>query len=137
MTPFFLSITFSNSLPRMRCRPVHALTLIMLWTGCAYNLEDELYPEEVPCEAENVSFGGDVFPLIESRCTSCHSGPNPTASLDLSTFESIQMIGLNGQLTNRINLPEMDSELMPPDGPLPECHLTLIDAWVADGCPNN
>ena len=134
---YFFPTTISSSSSRFDRKSLFAATLAVLWTGCAYNVEDQLYPEEIPCEAENVSFLGDILPLIEARCTSCHSGPNPTALLDLSTFEDIQMIGLNGQLTNRINLPEMDSELMPPDGPLSECNLTIIEAWVADGCPNN
>ena len=123
--------------PHPLARVTAGAALAIFLSGCAYNVESELYPTEGPCDTTNVSFANDVLPMVEYRCQSCHGSMNPAAGLSLVTYEEISLIGLNGMLSDRINRAEMDEWVMPPDGPLPNCKRSILDAWVADGCPQN
>lgn len=119
-------------------RPLPSLLLLAgtMWlSGCAYNVESELYPTEVPCDTTDINFYPDVMPIVEDRCVGCHSGGAPAAGLGLTTFEEVQAIGLNGMLLDRVNRSDMDEMLMPPDGPLTDCNLRILAAWVNRGCP--
>lgn len=121
-------------------RPLPSLLLLAsaMWlSSCAYNVESELYPTEVPCDTTAVSFAGNVLPLVEDRCAGCHSGSSPAAGLELTTYAEIRAIGISGMLSDRVNRSDMDELLMPPDGPLSDCSLRTLAAWVNDGCLEN
>jgi nitrate/TMAO reductase-like tetraheme cytochrome c subunit len=42
------------------------------------------------------TFAANVLPLFEARCTSCHNATNPTAGLDLSSYEGALAGGSGG-----------------------------------------
>ncbi|MEZ6065166.1 MAG: c-type cytochrome domain-containing protein [Planctomycetaceae bacterium] len=44
------------------------------------------------------SFAGEIAPLIEGKCVSCHGGANPRNGLDLSTFAGWKQGGQGGPL---------------------------------------
>lgn len=89
------------------------------------------------CDTENVTFSGDVWPIIETNCRGCHSGASPFGNIRLEGFASVRAVAETGQLygvTER--LPGYPA--MPFGQPkLPQCSVDKIKAWIDDGTPNN
>ena len=128
------SIRVNNHLSFIHCLFVFSI----LATGCKYDVGEELYGTNVPCEGEEcVSYLGDVEPLMVSHCQGCHSGNNPSASLDLTTHASVSQAAIEGKFSV-LRLPTSNPEFMPYGGdPLAEEDIQLIELWTAQGAPNN
>lgn len=90
-----------------------------------------------PCDTADVSYQSEVEMILTKNCATsgCHLGEFGPGGLDLSTFEDAKAIAADGQLVGRIT--GNSGNLMPPDGPLPECEIRKIRAWVEDGALNN
>jgi hypothetical protein len=89
------------------------------------------------CDTTSVSYAGFVAPTIQNYCLGCHSGSNPSGSIDLSTYNGVQTVAANGQLVGGITgtAPYI---LMPQSGsPLDACTIAKIRAWVTQGAKNN
>lgn len=118
-------------------RIVSILALIAVIVGvssCYYDNVEELYGTS-PCDVTAVSWTADIQPMIQQNCVGCHSGAGASAGLDLSTYTAVKTHSSN--LVNRMNKPNGDPLLMPPSGPLSNCTLNQMDAWVASGAPEN
>ena len=57
----------------------------------------------VPEIADSVFYDTDIKPIIDAHCIGCHSGTNPSAGADLSTYELVKFQSEFGTLINRIN----------------------------------
>lgn len=116
-----------------------SLALAALTSQCYYDSEEELYSNypQNQCDTSQVTFSAQISPIIAQNCAiaGCHAGANPTAGLNLSQFENIQTIALNGKLVGRIT--GTGGALMPPTGALPNCDINLIKNWVNQGAPDN
>ena len=90
-----------------------------------------------PCDTLNITFSGTVVPILQSKCTGCHSGGAPSGGINLTTWADVNSQAQSGKLTGSINhLPGFSP--MPKSGPkLPNCEIRKIELWVAQGAPNN
>lgn len=88
----------------------------------------------VVCETDNLRFTEDIKPVIEANCATpgCH---NAGGSRAMDTYEAVRDYALDGSLVTRINLPASNPQSMPPSGPLDDCTIEKITAWVNDGAP--
>lgn len=112
--------------------------LVFVLYGCYYDTPPFV---ETPT---NVSFAGDIQPIFNQNCISCHNGslhPNlttgnsynalmalPTGSIvpgDASGSELFQM--LNGGGDNP----------MPPGTSIPQAQIDLFGQWINEGAKNN
>lgn len=119
----------------MRIAPILALIIaIAAESSCYYDNVEELYGTS-PCDVTAVSWTADIQPMIQQNCLGCHSGAGASAGLDLSTYMSVKTH--SSSLVNRMNKPNGDPLMMPPSGPLSNCTLNQMDAWVAAGTPEN
>lgn len=86
---------------------------------------NELVPSQI-------SFSGEIKPIIESACWACHKseGQAGFARADLSTDEKIK------ENATRINT-EVQAGRMPMNGTLSAAEKAAIAAWVAEGAPIN
>ena len=98
---------------------------------------------EIAPSAE-VSYAGDVRPILESRCASCHMGEFVSEGLDMNTYESLLEGSQNGPVIVPGNagdslLVEMISKgKMPRRGPkLTPAQIQIISDWIDAGAPNN
>lgn len=107
--------------------------LILSLQGCYYETADELFG--LGCPDRIVTYDASIAGLIDYRCTGCHSGNNPEGGLMLTTYEEVKSAALNGDLLERIELPESNSASMPPNGSLDSCDIDLIKTWIALGGP--
>ena len=102
------------------------------------NLGNDFYKEEhaetttteVPVIDWTVSFNKDIKPIINNNCITCHSGPSPSAHLDLTSRRDIKMAIKRKHLIQRMN---DAADPMPPKKLLPLKERMLIFKWKKDG----
>jgi WD40 repeat protein len=107
--------------------------------------DDKLKPIAVVAyKGGPVDYEKDVLPILENKCTSCHSGANKKGRLDLSSYEALLKGGKHGpsmvtgkpetslliQLAGKTQKPAMPPE---EDEPLTPEELAILKAWVAQG----
>lgn len=111
--------------------------LLFLTSGCYYDNKEELYPNE--CDTVNVSFSGDVMPIIVNHCNNCHSG-NAAASfgggISLEDYTMVKATVVDSSLKGSIEGDE-NFEKMPIDYSLDNCDIEKINAWINNDSPNN
>jgi hypothetical protein len=78
----------------------------------------------------SVSYATQIAPLLKANCTSCHSGSNANAGIDLSTYANVSK---NANVANSV----LQSGSMPPSAPLSAANKQLFQSWVSAGAPNN
>lgn len=107
------------------------LLLALFVASCTSENEEDLFGDPV-CETTNMSFSKDIAPIMNANCVSCH-GPNGSAPGSLNSYAGVKAMADSGELYNRIAI----TKDMPPAGPLPDCQISKIKAWIDDGAPNN
>ena len=113
------------------------LTLTFLIQSCYYDNEEELYPQPAACDTTNVSYSNDVWPIISSNCTSCHSGGAPQGNVSLENYDDIVIAANNGSLLGAIKHEDGWSPMPKGGGMLNDCDISKIEIWVNDGTPDN
>lgn len=87
-----------------------------------------------------------IYPIIESKCLSCHKASKQKGELRMDTPENLLKGGETGPaiepfdlenslLAQRINLPEENEDHMPPKGKpqLTEGEKAILEAWISSG----
>ncbi|WP_417612987.1 hypothetical protein [Owenweeksia hongkongensis] len=112
--------------------------LLFVVSSCYNDNKEDIYQNaNNDCDTSNVTYSATIKAIVTANCaiSGCHSGTNPSANLDYTTYADLETSASNGALVNRIN---GRGALMPQGGPaLPECQITQIETWVNDGAPNN
>jgi hypothetical protein len=92
--------------------------------------------------AQSINYDTDIQPIFDNSCVVCHSGPNPSAGLNLSSYENVMASNAVdiGNYENSILWQEVSSGDMPnniannnlgiPD--LSEEQIQLIANWILD-----
>jgi Planctomycete cytochrome C/Cytochrome C oxidase, cbb3-type, subunit III len=88
------------------------------------------------CDPFQFSYGTTVRAIIANNCAGCHGAVSPSAGLNLTDFNTVKIIGLNGRLLGAIKQ-QPPFRPMPPVGKLPDCNIDQIVNWVNAGAPNN
>lgn len=95
-------------------------------------------PNYGSCNSTNMSFNGDIVPILNTNCVGCHSGIAPSGGVTLNTYEGVRTVALSGKLSGVISwtpgFPQM------PKGAaqkLPDCTIQKINSWINDGAQNN
>jgi len=107
------------------------LLLALFIASCTSENEEDLFGDPV-CETTNMSFSKDIAPIMNANCVACHT-PNGTAPGFANTYDGVKDMVDNKELFRRIAI---DKD-MPPAGPLTDCQISKIKAWIDDGAPNN
>ncbi len=93
--------------------------------------------ETTNCDTVNVTFSGQIFPIIQNTCFGCHSGANPSGGLLLTNHSHVASAAASGRLMGSIRH-ENGYSPMPQNGAqLNECVITQFEKWIADGTPDN
>lgn len=89
------------------------------------------------CDTTNDTWSGAVQPLINTNCRGCHNPTFLSAGVDLSNYDNVRTLALNGTLIGVIDhLPGFPQ--MPRGAPkLDDCKITQVRNWINDGAPNN
>jgi uncharacterized membrane protein len=110
---------------------------LALFSSCKYDNEEDLYPGSQVCDTSAVTFSSSVQPILQNRCVSCHSGAFPSAGIDLSTYQNINIYAQNGSLVGVIDHQSGFSPMPQGTPKMPQCEIDKIKTWVNSGSPNN
>lgn len=111
------------------------LTASLLLNGCYKDNEEDLYGNN--CQTSNVSFSTTIQPILNASCVSCHSGAGASAGIRLTSHSEVSAAIDGGRFIGAIKH-QSGFSAMPPSGPkLTDCQISQIEAWVAQGKPNN
>lgn len=113
------------------------LAASFLLTACYYDVEEELYPNDL-CELENLSFAADIQPILQAQCNGCHfTGSALGGGIVLDNYDGVKFMVDNNRLLGSIRR-EAGFSPMPQGQPqLGQCNIDKIAAWVEAGAPNN
>jgi uncharacterized membrane protein len=106
------------------------------------------------CGKKSVSFQSDIQPVLNQRCTQCHSVQNPSANIVLTSYDSVMSakvtkwkkpIVIAGNASESwlyLSCGTTQSHFrMPPDtlglGALNDKEIELIGRWIQQGAKNN
>lgn len=89
------------------------------------------------CDTNNVTFSGNILPIMQASCISCHSSSNPQGGLQLSNYAEISTQALNGSLLQSVNGSSNFVQMPYQAAALPQCKIDQIRIWIQDGAPNN
>jgi hypothetical protein len=118
-------------------RPVLALALLvmLIFPGCYYDNEEELYGNN--CDTSSVTYSLSIKPIIDGSCNSCHSTASAQGGIILDTYTSLKGFADSGQLSGVINQKTGFSPMPKGGSKLSDCSISTIDKWITDGSPNN
>lgn len=112
-------------------------TLFFGLQSCYNDNVEDLYPSSINCDTINVTFSGNVWPIINSNCTSCHSGDFPSGNVLLSNYSEISNAANLGKLLGTIRHEPGWSPMPKNKGSLPSCDIKQIEIWVKEGTLDN
>ena len=125
-----------NQMIRFRFLIMLALMAFGL-NACYYDNVEYLYPDGGDCDTTNISYSTDVWPVINSSCTGCHSGAAPSGNVGLENYNQIKISAENGGLLGTIRHENGWSPMPKGSSKLPECDILKITVWQNTGYPNN
>jgi len=134
-------ITTTNTDDRMPPSPRNALSptdagLIAKWINQGA-LNNACYGGNDNCDTSNVTYSGTIAPLLQSRCTGCHSGSYPGGNINLTAHSGVQAVALNGHLLGSINHNYGYSAMPKNLSKLPDCQIAQVRIWIENGSLNN
>ena len=110
------------------------LLFLCLFNSCYYDNEEELYPNDAPCDTAAVSYSVQIKPIISNSCavSGCHVSGG-TAGFNLQTYSEIKSKVDDGSFMDRVIV----QQNMPPNEDLSSCELEQLKTWLNEGAPNN
>ncbi len=88
------------------------------------------------CDMNNITYSNTISPIIQNKCTGCHSGGNPAGGVKITNYTEVKTLADNGTLSGTIN-DKAGYPIMPPSGKLPDCDIQQLEKWMNDGAQNN
>ncbi len=88
------------------------------------------------CNMNNITYGNTISPIIQNKCTGCHSGTSPSGGVKITNYAELKSIIDDGSLLGTIN-DKTGYPIMPPAGKLPDCDIQQLEQWINDGALNN
>jgi len=86
------------------------------------------------CDTSVVTFSGQIWPMMESYCTGCHSSGAAAGGIVIAGYADVVALAENGSLMGSISW-EPGYANMPTNQQLSECSITLLQKWIDDGFP--
>jgi hypothetical protein len=94
------------------------------------------------------SFSQQIAPLLKDRCSYCHNEKTILGGWDASTYDTVMTTGTHSPvvvpgdargslLAQKVFGTQLEGDVMPPGGLMPEDEILLILDWIAGGAPNN
>jgi hypothetical protein len=114
-----------------------AVITAMLFSGCYYDTEEELYSGDIVCDTASVTYSTTIKPLVDGSCTSCHSGSAASGNIDLTTYAGIKAQADNGAFYGAIAHADGFSPMPQGGNKLSDCLIAKVKHWIDQGAPQN
>ena len=86
------------------------------------------------CDTTTVTFAGQIWPMMESYCTGCHSASAPGGGIVIADITDMVSLAENGSLMGSTRW-ETGYAKMPTNQQLSECSIKVLQKWIDDGFP--
>jgi len=94
-------------------------------------------PDNDTCGAIVFTYSGAVAPLLNTNCTRCHNATTTRGGINLSTYDGVKTVALNGRLLGSIKKETGYKPMPPGNNKLQDCQIRQIEKWVQAGAANN
>ena len=89
------------------------------------------------CDTAIFTFTGAVKSLMDNKCVGCHNPSSLGGNIDLSTYNGVKAVALNGKLYGSV-AQQSGYSSMPKNGfKLSDCEIGQIQKWISAGSLNN
>ena len=109
---------------------------VLYLAGCSKQSEDKL-KGNTPCDTTNISYSGQVVPILQNNCYSCHGGATPPTGIKLDTYAALKVFASNGFLSAAVQHTGTVTPMPYLQPQLGSCDVNTIVAWVNQGMLNN
>lgn len=88
------------------------------------------------CDTVDVTFSGDIAPIVQNSCQGCHNGNFAQGGVTLENYDDINALVIFNSLPEIIG-GDGEEALMPPNNPLSDCQVRMFEIWIENGAPND
>lgn len=120
----------------LRIISICLVTVVLLASGCYYDVEEELYPT-IECQTTEMSYMNDILPIIEADCMVCHSAAANFGNITLEGYTQLRKYVDDGSLVGVIRHEGGYSPMPKNQAMLLNCEIEKIEAWIAGGALDN
>jgi hypothetical protein len=89
------------------------------------------------CDTSLYTFAAAIKPLLDNKCVGCHNPSSAGGNIDLSTYNSIKVVAMNGKLYGSVTQQPGYSPMPKGAAKLSDCEITQVQKWIAAGALNN
>jgi uncharacterized membrane protein len=89
------------------------------------------------CDTAIFTFSGAVKPIIDYKCVGCHNPSNLGGNIELSTYNSVKVVALNGKLYGSVAQQAGYSPMPKNSAKLSDCEIRQVQKWISAGSLNN
>jgi uncharacterized membrane protein len=89
------------------------------------------------CDTSVFTYSGAVKVIIGNKCAGCHNPSSLGGSIDLSTYNGVKAVALNGKLYGSVANQPGYSPMPKNSSKLPDCEIRQIQKWINAGSLNN
>ena len=120
--------------------PATLIAALLVWSGCTYKKEVEVYPAASVCDTSNVRYSVEVTNIISANCYSCHATAVANSSGGgnrLEGYANLKIYASSGVLLSVLNHEQGYSPMPKNASKLSDCDIAKIRTWIRIGMPNN
>lgn len=89
------------------------------------------------CDTAIFTYSGAVKPIIDNKCVGCHNPANLGGNIDVSSYNAVRVISLNGKLYGSVAHQIGYSPMPKNSAKLSDCEIRQIQKWINAGSLNN
>jgi uncharacterized membrane protein len=89
------------------------------------------------CDTANFTYSGAIKPIMDYKCVGCHNPSNLGGNIDLSTYNSVRVVALNGKLYGSVAQQAGYSPMPKNSAKLSDCEIRQVQKWISAGSLNN
>ena len=89
------------------------------------------------CDTAIFTYSGAVKPIMDNKCVGCHNPSSLGGNIDVSTYNTVRLVALNGKLNGSIAHLTGYSPMPKNSTKLSDCEIRQVQKWIAAGSLNN
>jgi hypothetical protein len=89
------------------------------------------------CDTASFTFSAAVAPMMNTYCKGCHNPASLGGGIDLSTYDGIKAVAVNGKLIGSITHLTGFSAMPKGGSTLSDCQIKQVQKWIGAGSLNN
>ena len=104
-------------------KSVFTVYIFLFMSSCASKID--------LCSVSEISYKKHIEPIINGKCKSCHNNNFAYGNINLEDYDVLKQPKINKRIIEVIKLELGDPNLMPPNRPLDECQIKLLENWLS------